>query len=266
MAVIEQLVLGAIQGITEWLPISSDSMIVLAMTNIFNSTASLEYLLKYSLFLHLGTFLAALIYLRKDVIHLTKSFFNYRHSNVETKKTINFLVLSTIISGVIGFAIFNLLFNISVGYTGRTITLITGLLLLVTGVVQLMKHKGGLKSAKDLSIFDSGILGIVQGLSVLPGLSRSGLTIGLFLIRKFDDKIALRLSFLMSLPVVLGSNIVLNWKNFVFNQETIIGLAVSFLFGMLTIHILIKLVQKINFGYFTILFAVLTFIAAFLNF
>ncbi len=257
MTVVEQFVLGTIQGITEWLPISSDSMIVLAMTNIFHSTASLEYLLKYSLFLHLGTFSAALIYLHKDVIHLTKSFFNYKKSDIGTKKTINFLVISTIISGIIGYAIFNLLFDISSGYTGKTITIITGLLLLITGILQLTKRKGGFKSAKDLSIFDSVILGIVQGLSVLPGLSRSGLTIASFLIRKFDDKIALRLSFIMSLPVVLGANIILNWKSFVFNQETILGLVVSFLFGILTIHALLKIAQKINFGYFAILFAVL---------
>ena len=77
---IQQLILGIIQGITEWLPISSSAMTTLVMTNFFQVT-DITLLLHQALFLHLGTFFAALIYLRNDVSHLIKSLFNYKKSN-----------------------------------------------------------------------------------------------------------------------------------------------------------------------------------------
>ncbi|GAG03940.1 unnamed protein product, partial [marine sediment metagenome] len=100
-------------------------------------------------------------------------------------------------------------------------------------------------------------LGIVQGFSSLPGLSRSGITISTLLLKKFDDTSALRLSFLMSLPVVLFGNLFLNLNDFTLTSAAIYGLLASFIFGLLTIHILMNLSKRINFGWFVLIFAVL---------
>jgi undecaprenyl-diphosphatase len=105
----------------------------------------------------------------------------------------------------------------------------------------------------------------VQGFAALPGFSRSGLTISALLLRKFDETAALRLSFLMSLPIVLGGNVLLNLKDgFVLSAGAVFGLVFSFVFGIFTIHVLFRVARKINFAYFVLGFGVITLVAAFL--
>ena len=85
---LEQIILGTIQGIAEWLPVSSEGILVLIKTNFF-AEQGLEEAIKQILFLHLGTFLAALVYFRKDVLSLIKTLFNYKSANLETKKILS---------------------------------------------------------------------------------------------------------------------------------------------------------------------------------
>ena len=109
----EQFILGLIQGIFEWIPISSEGILILVQSNFFNNL-NLDSMLKIAFLLHLGTFFAALIYFRKDVKELLislKSLKDYKHSTIETKKLLNFLIISTIVSGIIGFAIYKFVLN-----------------------------------------------------------------------------------------------------------------------------------------------------------
>ena len=92
---------------------------------------------------------------------------------------------------------------------------------------------------------DGVLLGVAQGLAALPGLSRSGLTVSVLLLRKFDGATALKLSFLVSLPIVLFGNLFLNLNDFAFSAEALVGLFFSFLFGILTIDLLLKAAKKI---------------------
>ena len=123
---LENIILGIIQGVTEWLPISSKSAIILIKNNIFNSPDGLSKILKFALFLHIGTFLAAIIYLRKDVANLLKSCFNYGSADNENKKILRFLIISTLISGLMGLGLFKVLLDLeSVSpITGKTLLLI----------------------------------------------------------------------------------------------------------------------------------------------
>jgi len=105
---------------------------------------------------------------------------------------------------------------------------------------------------------------VVQGFAALPGLSRSGLTVSTLLFRKVNEKDSLKLSFLLSLPIVLGGNILLNSEYFNFSLDSLISLSASFLFGLLTIHYLLKLAKKINFGWFVFAFGALMIIASFI--
>jgi len=260
------IVLGLIQGITEWLPISSSAMTSLVMANFYGIN-DVGTLLHESLFLHLGTFFAALIYFRKDVTELFVSIFHYKNSKKDTKKLLNFLIISTIITAVIGLIILKAITSdITSQITGKIITLIITLFLFVTAFIQLYVKKTGVKKINDLQKNDSVVLGFAQGLSVLPGVSRSGITVSTLLLKKFDDTSALKMSFLMSLPVVLLGNIFLNMGGIVstgINYASIIGVLVSFVFGLLTIHGLVKISNKINFGWFVLTFAVLMLISLF---
>jgi undecaprenyl-diphosphatase len=104
----------------------------------------------------------------------------------------------------------------------------------------------------------------MQGLAALPGFSRSGMTISGLLFKKIDDTQALRLSFLMSLPIILIGNILLNLGDFQFVGNMIWGFLFSFVFGLATIHGLMTLSKKIKFGYFVIIIAMLIMISVFL--
>jgi len=263
---LESIVLGSIQGITEWLPISSEGMVVLAKVNLFGSGLSITNLIGYALFLHLGTFFAALIYFRKEVVSLLKSSISYKKSDLETKKQLKFYFLATLFSALVGLLILLLLSKIKEGedITGKGITLIVGVMLWITAFLQLKRKNKGLRGFADLKTGDGMLLGIVQGFSILPGLSRSGITISTFLLRKFDESKALKMSFIMSLPAVLGGNILLNIEKFSFNLENILAFLFSFLLGLLTIHLLLKIAKKLNFGLFVCFFGLLIAISLFL--
>lgn len=263
---IEHIILGIIQGIAEWLPVSSEGAIILVKTNIFHEAPNYEELIKHALFLHLGTFLAALIYYRKDVGVLCRSIVAFKSQTSETKKLFVFLFWTTLISGTIGIIMLKLLTSLADQFeaTGKSITLIIGFLLIGTGILELKANAPGYRNISNLSLKDSIITGIAQGLASLPGFSRSGLTMSTLLLLKFDKEHALKLSFLLSLPIVLAGNIVLNADKLVLSLESLCGLLFSFVFGLLTIHLLLKLARSINFGYFMLVFGSITIVSFFI--
>lgn len=254
------IVLGAIQGITEWLPVSSEGFLVLAQMRLGEADLGLKMMVHQALFLHLGTFLAVLVYFRRDVFFLVKALFSFRSSPIETQKVLKFLIISTIISGITGFFLLKGAVQLEkqLEMTTKLITLGIGFLLLGTGGLQIGAKRVGLKTSQDLGITDSLLLGLAQGLAVLPGLSRSGLTVSLLLLRRFNKTQALNLSFLMSLPVVFAGNLLLNLQDFSLRLGYFWGLVASFSLGILTIDFLLRLAERINFGCFVFLFGLLT--------
>ena len=261
ITILNQIIIGFIQGLFEWLPISSSAFISLFATN-FLGINNLESLIQLALFFHLGTFLSALVYFRKDVKKLLNSAINYKKS--KDKKLLNFLFISFLVTSILGFLILRLISNFSDTFTlpGKVINLFVAGLLIMTAIIGFSSKKRGLKLSKDLKMKDSLLLGVAQALAVLPGISRSGITTSTFLLRKFDDTTALKLSFLMSLPVVLFGNIILNFSEFSLNSIPIFGLISSFTFGILTIHGLIKISKRINFNYFVLIFGLILIIAS----
>ena len=115
---------------------------------------------------------------------------------------------------------------------GRPVTTLIGFLLLGTGLLELRAKRSGYRQFKNITFIDGVILGIVQGFAALPGFSRSGLTVSALLLRKFDKTCSLKLSFLMSLPIVLGGNIILHANALSFSKEALVGLATAFVFGL----------------------------------
>ena len=178
-----------------------------------------------------------------------------------------FLFITTILSGTVGLVLRELITNWTGQFasTAKPISLIIGVFLLLTAWGQLkIKDLKGHKTLKDLSVKDGIILGLVQGCAAIPGLSRSGLTVAALLLRNFDRSYALKTSFLMSLPVVLGANILLNLHAAAWTPLALVGVFTSFVVGLASIHILLRLAQKINFGYFVLTFGVLTILSVFI--
>lgn len=274
----EQIMLGTIQGIAEWLPVSSTSLLILAKQNLFHHQDGFQAMTRHTIFLHMGTFLAAAIYFRKDVLRLVQALFRYRSQTKEIQNLTVFLITATILSGTVGLVLRELITNWTGQFasTAKPISLIIGVFLLLTAWGQLkIKDLKGHKTLKDLSVKDGIILGLVQGCAAIPGLSRSGLTVAALLLRNFDRSYALKTSFLMSLPIVLGANILLNLFDISFNGGisnsaaawtplALVGVFTSFVTGLASIHILLRLAQKINFGYFVLLFGVLTILSVFI--
>lgn len=252
----EAIISGTIQGIAEWLPISSEGLLILIKTNFFGG--SLGIALKEVLFLHLGTVLAALVYFRKDVCGLIKTFFNYKSADEENRQVLKFIIITSVISGLLGLLFLKVLTDFEM--TAKVINLAIGLLLLITAffLIKAKKMKGDKKIIQNS---DSVLLGFLQGIAVLPGLSRSGLTVSGLLLRKFDDEAALRLSFLMSIPIVLAGNVVLNFDKFSFDGYSFISFLFAFVFGIITIDLLLRFARKINFGYFVLIFGIITILA-----
>ncbi len=260
---LEGLILGVVQGVAEWLPVSSEGFIFLTKIYFFSGD-NFSNLIRLALFLHLGTFLAALVYFWSDVKNIVRSIFYYKQSSGKDKKLLTFLLGATTISGVVGIVLIKIsekVLNFNSG-VGGVITVLIGVLLLITAGLQFKKREGGQKDIRELSYVDTVMLGVTQGFAVLPGLSRSGLTVATLLLRRFNDEISLRLSFLMSLPVVLVANIVLNFNLFKTLQiELLLSLTASFIFGLLTIHGLLAFAKKVNFGLFILFFGLLMILA-----
>jgi len=262
---IESFVLGIVQGIAEWIPISSEGALVLVQTHFFGEQ-SVSHAIGVAVFLHLGTFFAALVYFRKDVFALLKTLTHYKHADERDKSLFRFLLIATVISGSIGAGLLALLGDVEGSFAHAT-TLVTGgigVLLLITGVLQLRVRPDDDRTVASFGGRNSILLGIVQGFAALPGLSRSGLTVSALLLRGYRDDEALRISFLMSLPIVLAGNILLGLRSVTFSIESLIAVVVSFAFGLLSIGILLRLARAVQFGYFVAIFGILMIVAAFI--
>jgi len=257
---VESIILGTIQGIFEWLPISSQGNLVLVMVGIFG--VGIVSAFKYSIFLHLGTFLAVLVYFRKDVIKIIARLKKYRPGFKRKEDgLISFLIITTVITGIIGYPLYELVINLNL--PGEIFIGLIGIALIVTGLLQKYSFNKKIKEKKKLNFKDSVLLGVLQGLAIIPGISRSGITISGFLFRKYSPKQGLYLSFLMSVPVVFIGGIFLPLiQGFpeVNLVNLILGLGFAFIFGLLTIKLLLSLAQKIKFWLFCIFIGILALV------
>ena len=237
----DYFVLGIIQGIVEWIPISSQGVVALVSQLIIKDFKPLEV----ALFLHSGTFLAAVIYFRKDWLDILK---------FKDKILLRFLIISTIVSALIGFIFYHLIKDLAIG---SGLLIITGLGLIFTAYFH--------KTKKTIKIdFDclAIIAGLLQGLAVIPGFSRSGGTIfGLSLAGLAPEKI-LKISYLMSAPAVLIMTGFLLVENPVLIINAWPSLISSLIIGLLSLNFLIKLGSKINFFKFALIFSLLCFLGA----
>jgi undecaprenyl-diphosphatase len=244
MDFLQAFITGTVQGITEWLPISSEGINSLILTQVFGS--SLTAAVMISIWLHIGTLFAAAIYLRKDITRILR----------ERGKEFNFLVIATI-AGVIVAAPLMLIGLEWFVATGKGIMILIGVLLIITGIVQL-SAKRRYEGSKQITMIDAVIAGIAQGLAILPGLSRSGLTVSALLFRNYSPTSAIKLSFLMSIPAIAIAGAWTLLQGVVSaTAEAATALATSFIFGLITIAVLLKVAERVNFSCFCFLIGAL---------
>jgi len=267
---VEAIILGAVQGATEWLPVSSEGVVTLIQTQLFN--AALDQSLSYAIWLHLGTFFAAVIYFRAELLRLLPQIptwiFSPSKMSAGDRTIANFLFWATLVTGIVGTPL--LLFSLNLEIPGNIAAGAIGVLLIGTGLSQVLVSSLGRRSERDLNLGDGIIVGIAQGLASLPGLSRSGLTISTLLLRGFSETEAIRISFLMSIPVIFGAQVLLQLielrnESIIFKWDlALLGMAAAAVVGWLTIAALVKIARVLPFWAFAIALGIVSLIAAFL--
>lgn len=250
MEIYQGIILGTIQGLTEFLPVSSSGHLVLGQI-YFNIT---QGGLVFDASVHMGTLVAVILVFLKDILEIFKSLVYYAGTRDKSGHETNLALAAAIIIGSVPTAIIGLVLK---KYEDILFTssLLVGAMLLVTGcLLWISKRYYRTEQGKPLTVSRAVIIGIVQGLAVTPGISRSGSTIAAGLFTGLDRRTAARFSFLLSIPAILGAQI-LSIKDMMESQghidpATIYGTIASFIVGLAALKLLLKLVNTGKFHLF----------------
>ena len=274
MTILQSIFLGIVQGLTEFLPVSSSGHLAI-LQNLFHVETDGGML--FDILLHLGTLLVVFIVYRRDIGQMILAFFqmaadifrnihtaflNARHKTnlpyqpvaaSSYRKFVVLVLVSTIPTGIIG-----VLGKDIVEKSGQTL-LIPGICLLITAVVLMIADTvpGGDKLPRTVTMRDALIIGIIQGFATMPGLSRSGLTIAICLVLGLDRRFAVKYSFILSIPAILGAA-VLELKD-VFQEPAaasqvgicLAGVAAAAVFGYICIRTMLVVVRQKKLSYFS---------------
>lgn len=272
MDLIQSILMGIVQGLSEFLPISSSAHLVFT-SNFYKVFKGIEIVQESNqevfldIMLHLGTLIAVLIYFRKEIWEIIKALYfgfkNKDYSSMDFKYGI-YIILGTFITICVAFPM-NEIAEFLVFKPA-----IVGVLLLFTGSLLLFSEWWGkkIKNKTEISLKTSILIAFAQGLAALPGFSRSGLTIATGLLSGHDRTVAARYSFLLSIPIILGASMVYplikldiaevvtyNWT------AIIVGTIVSAIVGYLCIKYFLKFVGKFSlavFGYYCLIMGIVT--------
>ncbi len=190
MEYLQALILGIVQGLTEFLPVSSSGHLIL-FKKLFGFDAE-KFGLTFDIALHLATLVAIFIAFRKDIFELIKKPF---------QKYVYLIAIATVPAVIVG-----LLFDDKIESMSANGGFL-GIAFIITAIVLLLAEKAGkrTKDKDDIKYKDAGVIGLAQGIAVVPGISRSGSTLAAGLFMGLKKETAMAFSFIMSIPVVLGS-------------------------------------------------------------
>lgn len=254
-SIIDSIILGIVQGLTEFLPISSSGHLIIAR-DFLNITQTGG--LAFDAILQLATVCAVLLYFRKDVYGLILNIFR-KNKDVEKNKITMFLIIGTIPAIIFGFLLEEYMETIFRNISLVALTLVIGSLIMFVADFVLEKRSEKLEQNKDLTIVRSIVIGLFQSLALIPGMSRSGMSIsGAYLMGISKEK-AIRFSFLLAIPIIFGSGIL---KLIEIIQEPalvsgglsilVAGFISAFLFGWIAIDFLLKFLKTNTFKIFII--------------
>ena len=233
VTLIEVFILAVVQGLTEWLPISSSGHLV-----ITQKTLGLNLPLIYSVMLHLGTLIVVLTVFRKDIADIIKAVVK-REFETEEGKLALFIVVGSVPIAFTGFVFHDFFESLFSNLPA------VGLALLITGFMLFFSEKR--IGNRKMSITDSLLIGVAQAIAIIPGVSRSGVTISTGLLRKIDKATAFKYSFLLSAPAIAGATVMESKELVVGNIDLIpllLGTIVSMIVGYASLKILKKIVMS----------------------
>lgn len=241
------VVLGAIQGVSEWLPVSSKTQVIIASTFLFGLGIKDAYAL--GLFLEAGTFIAALYYFRSEAWKILKALVG--RSDEEGRMLLKFLVIVTALTAVVGVGIYvTALSSISGPVIGIPMILLGCILIGDAVVITFAKGRARpTKGLADLSLKEMVAIGIVQGIAALPGVSRSGVTVSAMLLLGIKPQDSFKLSFIALIPASVGAagvSVIFSEVNISSALSTIgtsviaLAILVSIVIGVLFVRILLK--------------------------
>lgn len=266
------IILGLVQGLTEFLPISSSGHLAIGQ-HLIPGTVSSEQDILLNILLHFATLLVVLIYYRQDIAATLKVTFSFlwgsrsrnSHNSPEhgrenesnnplARKMLALIVVGSIPTGILGLGV---KFSDRIEELFSSLPLV-GIALLVTGTLLFLSDRFGPSNPKqDISYIDALIIGTVQGIAILPGISRSGSTISSGILRGIERKTAATFSFLLSIPAILGA-VVLEAKDIATLADTpqcipyLLGMLVAFGSGYVAIAALIRVVMKRKLSWFAV--------------
>ncbi len=251
MTYLQAILLGALQGLTEFLPVSSSGHLLLLQDRF----GIREVPLLFDVLLHVATLGVVGIVFREKILQLIRGIYRIlrKESFVEQeemKHLVVALIVSTLCTGILGLPLKRWVEQASPKLTSFFFIL-TALLLVGAG-----KRKGA-RTYKELTIVDGVIIGIAQGVGVLPGISRSGITISAGLLRKLERSIAGEYSFVLSIPAILGA-LVLTIKDMTLLEAHVpigvllAGVGSAFLTGYFALKLLLKTLRGGYLGWFAL--------------
>ena len=243
--ILQALVLGIVQGLTELLPISSS-----AHLNLIPWIFNWDIPESFDVALHFGTLLAIALFFFKDWIELIKGGYN---QVVKKKKSFEgkmfwYIVIATIPGGIIGFILDHF-----VGDSLGNMPLLIAIALIVMGIILYVVDKKAPNKTKyeDMNFKQTFLIGLSQALAFIPGVSRSGITMTTGRLMGVDRESTAKYSFMLSAPIVLGATLY-KLKDFVFGIPFLVGVLSSFIVGLLVIKFLLQYLQKGSFKGFAI--------------
>lgn len=242
------LAAGVVQGLVEWLPISSSGNLSLFLTAVGTSP---EIALQLALFLQMGTTLSAAVYYRETIHEAVRAAPGWRPrsafapSNVE----ITFVVVACLVTGLVGIPIYLTLIDLASDLSGGLFVAIIGALLILTGLLERISESIGVGGKEHPDLLDAVLVGVIQGVSILPGVSRSGTTASMLLFRGHGGPSAFRLSFLLSIPAGIGAGLLIVVDNGfpTTGFEAAVALATSAIVGYVAIDAIMRVVHRVDF-------------------
>ena len=232
------LILSAIQGITEFLPISSQSHLILASFFL----DMVDQGVGFDIALHFGSLIAILIYYRYEV----RKIFSLSQEGIVYLKLI---VLGSIPLPIIGLLFIDIVsINMRTIFSISTMTIIFALILYIAD----MKKKESIRKLSSLNILTIIFIGFMQTLAIIPGVSRSGIVITAALLAKFSREDSIKIAFLLSMPAIFMATIYQSMElyklgNFEIINEYLLGAFLSFIFSYTTIYLFISTINKVSF-------------------
>ena len=253
------LLAGLIQGVTEWLPVSSKTLILLTLL-AYGLQAQTAYLM--GLAINGATAVAAIIYFKKEILEILSSIRSPR-SYREGFAILKFLIISTILTGLVAIPLAQLSREF-ISFDENVAMIVMGCLFLLTTILTRLRTRmsGGLDEVREVSLIDAVLAGFAQGLSALPGISRSGVTIFALILLGHSSRDSLRLSFLMGIPATIGGIVYSYAAMPILIESRILILTISSITAVITslftISSLLKLSERLKTYLFTLILAMIT--------